>query len=109
MSQSEANLWRQYYQQQQVKAVSGGSSRGGGRGSRTQRSYDTDDRDNKNRIYEAVSALVSAHGTGSSAPWLDSGWLESTLRNQGYSTEEIRAIVTYLHNNHGWRYMYEGR
>lgn len=115
MSQSEANYWRQYYQQQQVKAVSGGSSGGGrgrsGRGSGrgSGRSGGGSDSGNKNRIYEAVSALVSAHGTGSSAPWLDSGWLESTLRNQGYSTAEIRAITTYLHNNHGWRYMYEGR
>lgn len=109
MSQSEANFWRQYYQQQAVKATSGGSGGRSGRGS-YRRSDDTPGDDNsKNRIYEAVSAMVSAHGTGSSAPWLDSGWLESTLRNQGYSTAEIEAIKTYLHDNHGWRYMYEGR
>lgn len=109
MSQSEANFWRQYYQQQAVKAASGGSGGGSGRGN-YRRSDDTPGDDNsKNRIYEAVSAMVSAHGTGSSAPWLDSGWLESTLRNQGYSTAEIEAIKTYLHENHGWRYMYEGR
>ena len=109
MTREEADRWANYYAMNQ--AVKGGSGGGGGRGGggRSSSYSGGGNGSGANRAQARAALLAADYDSGDDAPWLDSGWLESTLRGEGYSTAEINQIISYLHNNHQWRYMYEGK
>ncbi len=111
MTREEANKWLNYWMMQTGGSGggSGGGGRGGGGGGGGGGGDDSYNGGNPTRTQARAALLAASYASGDDAPWLDSGWLESTLRGEGYSTAEINQIISYLKNNHGWKYMYEGK
>lgn len=106
MSQSEANFWRQYYQQQAVKAASGGSGGRSGRGRGSGGGNDTGDSGGKKIKADATSFANSWNGSWGNR-FLDSSYVDQYVKQQGYNMQERARFLGYLASlgfTYSWNY-----
>lgn len=103
MTREEADKWAAYYTMNNLGFSSGSGGGGGGRrsngggGSGSGGSGGSGD-----KYMQAAAKLKDEYGNS----YVDSGWLDYKLYNEGYSQTEIQKIKNYLLND-GWSYLYE--